>query len=295
MHGRPRFHLNGDSALQLAELQYRRQAMLVCGAAILFGHALLVKPKNGNNVGNDAGNRAGNNTPESGTERRVELTSDHCSRNGSPCPSNAADLESRLALALTMKPRGRQFDVRFFSTRRSCRGSLSQDDSPVTLADRQAEELLRGRISVAFPADGVFGEECDERPGTSGFRWILDPIDGTKSFIHGVPLYGMLIPAWNTKAKGVLGVVRIPALDECVYAVKGRRMVSARRRTAETDPRFAMPLVVRGPCSSTSEVPQLRPHQPPARVRAFANGRASDAHLGRLLRLFPGGHRAGPT
>ena len=67
------------------------------------------------------------------------------------------------------------------------------DDSPVTVADRRAEEHLRDRIAEAFAADAILGEELPDRPGSSGFRWILDPIDGTKSFIHGVPLYGTLV------------------------------------------------------------------------------------------------------
>ena len=67
------------------------------------------------------------------------------------------------------------------------------DASPVTIADRSAEQLLRERIAAAFPQDGIIGEEFGTTTGTSGFRWILDPIDGTKSFIHGVPLYGTLI------------------------------------------------------------------------------------------------------
>ena len=59
------------------------------------------------------------------------------------------------------------------------------------------------------------------KPGTSGFRWILDPIDGTKSFIHGVPLYGTLVGVEH-EGQPVVGVVYIPALDECVYAARGQ-------------------------------------------------------------------------
>ena len=95
------------------------------------------------------------------------------------------------------------------------------DDSPVTVADRRAEAHLRRRIEQAFPDDGILGEEFPERPGTSGFRWILDPIDGTKSFIHGVPLYSTLIGVEH-EGEGVLGAIFIPALDECVYAARGQ-------------------------------------------------------------------------
>ena len=94
------------------------------------------------------------------------------------------------------------------------------DDSPVTVADRGAEQLLRDRISEAFPEDGILGEELAEKPSTNGFRWILDPIDGTKAFIHGVPLFGTLI---GLERDGMvqLGVCRFPALGEVIYAARG--------------------------------------------------------------------------
>jgi histidinol phosphatase-like enzyme (inositol monophosphatase family) len=94
------------------------------------------------------------------------------------------------------------------------------DDSPVTIADRRAEQHLRTRIIESYPDDAILGEELGEVAGTSGYRWILDPIDGTKSFIHGVPLFGTLV-AVEHGGEGAVGVIRIPALDECVYAAKG--------------------------------------------------------------------------
>ncbi|MBL8849350.1 MAG: histidinol phosphate phosphatase, partial [Planctomycetaceae bacterium] len=81
-------------------------------------------------------------------------------------------------------------------------------------------ELIRGLIEQNFAADGVLGEEFGERPGSSGFRWILDPVDGTKSFVHGVPLFGTLIGLEHGD-RPVLGVCRLPALNEVVYAAEG--------------------------------------------------------------------------
>jgi len=95
------------------------------------------------------------------------------------------------------------------------------DDSPVTAADRRAEAHLRRSIAAAWPEDGIFGEEMAEQPGRSGFRWIVDPIDGTKSFIHGVPLYGTLV-AVERNAEPLLGVIHMPALGETVYAARGQ-------------------------------------------------------------------------
>ena len=94
------------------------------------------------------------------------------------------------------------------------------DGSPVTIADREAERLLRDRIAAAFPDDGILGEEWGEEPGSSGRRWILDPIDGTKSFVHGVPLYGVMV-ALEADGEAVVGVLRFPPLDETVAAARG--------------------------------------------------------------------------
>jgi histidinol phosphatase-like enzyme (inositol monophosphatase family) len=98
---------------------------------------------------------------------------------------------------------------------------IKGDGSPVTLADRGAEQELRRIIRERFPADGVLGEEFGEQPGTSGRRWILDPIDGTKAFVRGVPLFGVLI-GLEQDGESVLGVVSMPALDEFVYAARGQ-------------------------------------------------------------------------
>ncbi len=94
------------------------------------------------------------------------------------------------------------------------------DASPVTVADREAELLLRKRIAEHFPDDAVFGEEFPEKEGISGFRWLLDPIDGTKSFIHGVPLYSTLIGLVQD-GEPVAGVIELPPVGERVWAGRG--------------------------------------------------------------------------
>ena len=98
--------------------------------------------------------------------------------------------------------------------------SRKSDGSFVTIADRQAESYLRRRIGERFPDDGILGEEEGESQGTSGRRWILDPIDGTFAFVHGVPLYGVLI-AVEIEGEMRVGVVNMPALGEIVSAAKG--------------------------------------------------------------------------
>lgn len=94
------------------------------------------------------------------------------------------------------------------------------DRSLVTSADRRAEELLRERLAARCPRDGVIGEEFGIEEGSSGRRWTLDPIDGTFGFVHGVPLFSVLIGLLDG-ARAMLGVVHLPALQETIAAVRG--------------------------------------------------------------------------
>ncbi len=94
------------------------------------------------------------------------------------------------------------------------------DASPVTKADKEAEEALRKRIAKTTPGYGVIGEEFGHEPGSTDREWVLDPIDGTKSFIRRVPLFGTLI-ALLEKGEPVVGVIDLPALGERVYATRG--------------------------------------------------------------------------
>jgi histidinol-phosphatase len=94
------------------------------------------------------------------------------------------------------------------------------DDSPVTVADQRAEALLRELIAVRFPADAVVGEEHADTDGTSGRTWYLDPIDGTKSFVHGVPLFTTLVACYDPDGP-LVGVINAPALGEATWAGRG--------------------------------------------------------------------------
>lgn len=94
------------------------------------------------------------------------------------------------------------------------------DDSPVTAADRGAEQIARELITTKFPHDGIIGEEFGAVRPDASRRWVLDPIDGTRTFIRGVPLFGCLL-ALEEDAEPVIGVMYFPALDETVYAARG--------------------------------------------------------------------------
>ncbi len=95
------------------------------------------------------------------------------------------------------------------------------DDTPVTVADRKAEELIRARIEKQFPQHAIVGEELGvKETAAATHRWFIDPIDGTKSFARGVPLFGVLI-GLEIEGKVEVGVAYFPALNEMLAAATG--------------------------------------------------------------------------
>jgi histidinol-phosphatase len=126
------------------------------------------------------------------------------------------ELTRRFEFAREAAQEAGRLTLRYFQSA-TLKIDTKSDASPVTIADREAEQLLRREIAKAFPDDALLGEEFGEQDGTSGFRWILDPIDGTKSFIHGVPLYSVLIGV-EFRGESKIGVIHLPALAETAYA-----------------------------------------------------------------------------
>ncbi|MFK7758494.1 MAG: inositol monophosphatase family protein [Phycisphaerales bacterium] len=94
------------------------------------------------------------------------------------------------------------------------------DGSPVTIADKAIETEIRSRISRAFPDDAILGEEFDDKPGTNEYKWVIDPIDGTISFVQGIPLYGTMLACLHNDTP-VLGAIAMPCLDEMIYGATG--------------------------------------------------------------------------
>jgi histidinol-phosphatase len=127
-------------------------------------------------------------------------------------------LTARLELALDAAREAEQIILSYYQ--RGVHVDRKRDSSPVTIADRSAEEAIRKQIATHFGDDAVLGEEFGETAGTSGYRWILDPLDGTKSFIHGTPLFGTLI-GLEHEGKCVVGVCHFPVLGETVWAARG--------------------------------------------------------------------------
>lgn len=133
-----------------------------------------------------------------------------------PVPAPIAD---RLAVAIEATRLAAADTLRWFGDA-ALVVDVKADASPVTQADRAAEAILRRELLGAFRDDAFLGEETGASPGTSGYEWVVDPIDGTKSFVRGVPLYATLVGCRHA-GRGVLGVIAIPALDELAYAARG--------------------------------------------------------------------------
>ena len=145
---------------------------------------------------------------------------------------SAATWERELDVARRAVERAGKLTLEHFATA-NLAIDYKADTTPVTDADRGAEQLIRSELAAAFPDDGIAGEEFPETMGRSGRRWIIDPIDGTASFIRGVPLYGVLVglelapavttgePAARTSDACVVGVAGFPALRETYWAARG--------------------------------------------------------------------------
>lgn len=135
-------------------------------------------------------------------------------------------LTLRLDWALQVAIRGGDSTLQHFRSPQLAIGEKA-DSSPVTVADQEAERIMRELILDRFPQDGIVGEEFGTTAGVSGYTWVLDPIDGTKSFIYGIPLYTTLVAVMSTpngdpdSGTPEIGVIRAPALKEQVYARRG--------------------------------------------------------------------------
>lgn len=157
---------------------------------------------------------------------------------------------ARVELMLALADRADTVALRHFqSTTLGVRAK--HDASPVTEADLEIESLLRGQISADFPHDGLLGEEHGAHEGTSGYRWVIDPIDGTVSFAAGVPLFGTLIGLEHGDGlhrEVVAGICSMPALRERAWAARGhgawwdRSDASGVRHRSPARVRAAVPL-----------------------------------------------------
>jgi histidinol-phosphatase len=143
-----------------------------------------------------------------------------------------ADWRNRYDAALDAARQAGQFALGYFD--RGIAVEWKPDQSPVTMADRGAEDLLRKALLGKFPSDGFLGEEFGDTSGSSGFRWIIDPIDGTRSFVRGIPLWATLI-GLEYRGELIAGVVFLPALKQTFHALRGHGAFRDERRIHVSD------------------------------------------------------------
>jgi histidinol-phosphatase len=158
------------------------------------------------------------------------------------------DLGSYLDFAVESAYLAGRLTLGYFQT--GLRPEVKSDSSPVTVADRESEKLIRRRIEARFPRHAIIGEEfgAHDDPAAT-HRWFVDPIDGTKSFLRGVPLYAVLI-GLEIEGQVQVGVAYFPALDDMVAAASGlgcwwngrRAQVSEVARLKEAVVTFTDPL-----------------------------------------------------
>jgi histidinol-phosphatase len=108
------------------------------------------------------------------------------------------------------------------------------DNSPVTIADKRAEESIRTAVARHFPRDGFLGEEYGAEPSGSGYRWVIDPIDGTRSFVRHIPIWATLI-GLEYRGEQIGGVVYIPVFNQLYRALRGDGAYRDDRRIRVSD------------------------------------------------------------
>ena len=143
-----------------------------------------------------------------------------------------ADWRNRYDVAIDAAQKAGQFALGYFD--QGIAVEWKADQSPVTMADRGAEQLLRQTLLAKFPHDGFLGEEFGDTPGTSGFRWIIDPIDGTRSFVRGIPIWATLV-GLEYKGELIAGVACSPALKQTFRALRGDGAYRDERRLRVSD------------------------------------------------------------
>jgi len=135
-------------------------------------------------------------------------------------PDALVGLENgRMATAVELAILAGDSTLKYFRSR-NYQVERKNDRSPVTIADKNAEQLIRDELSKRYPSDAILGEEFGAIDGETEYKWVVDPIDGTKSFISGVPLYSTLV-AVTRSGVPTIGVIYIPVLKEIIVAAIG--------------------------------------------------------------------------
>jgi histidinol-phosphatase len=143
-----------------------------------------------------------------------------------------ADWRNRYGVAIEAAQEAGQYALGYFD--QGIAVEWKPDQSPVTLADKGAEQLLRKSLLGRFPNDGFLGEESGNTPGSSGFRWIIDPIDGTRSFVRGIPVWATLV-GLAYRDELIAGVAFAPAMKQMFRALRGDGAYRDERRIRVSD------------------------------------------------------------
>jgi inositol-phosphate phosphatase/L-galactose 1-phosphate phosphatase/histidinol-phosphatase len=157
-------------------------------------------------------------------------------------PQDFIDLASRLADA------SRPILLSYY--RRKLNVDIKSDASPVTQADREAEAAIRKLINAAYPEHGIFGEEFGKERADAEYVWVLDPLDGTRSFITGRPTFGTLI-ALTRNGAPLLGVIDMPVLGDRWIGAFGRPTTLNGERVT------ARPCATIGEAYLSASIPQM--------------------------------------
>jgi len=142
------------------------------------------------------------------------------------------DIPRLLRFADTLADAARSAILPFFRAPHTIDNKRPDSFDPVTEADRASEQRMRQLIEATFPEHAILGEEYGEKPGASGYQWILDPIDGTRAFIAGLPTWGVLIGLYHEGAP-LLGVMDQPYLDERYRGLPGSANSTIRGSTRD--------------------------------------------------------------
>ena len=156
-----------------------------------------------------------------------------------PTPSDA-QLDAYVAFAHRLADVGAEIALKHFRTHLDVENKQEHGFDPVTLADKSIESAMRALIEQSWPSHGVYGEEHGRFEGASGLTWVIDPIDGTRAFITGSPLWGILI-ALSDSTGPVLGMLEQPFLGERFWGTRSQRKAAFYRRAGQTAPLKARP------------------------------------------------------
>jgi histidinol-phosphatase len=133
-----------------------------------------------------------------------------------PCQEMAFEREVEVALSIAKK----SAELALQHQAKGVRAETKSDNSPVTAADKESEKLIVAALEEVFPDDGLLGEEGARKESRSGRRWIIDPIDGTRDFVRGNPLWCVLI-GLEDRGEMVAGVAHLPMLGQTYWATRG--------------------------------------------------------------------------